>query len=72
MDFNISLMIAAFTAIFITINPISKVPFFILLTRGYSRDEQKVVIMNAVKVSLAVLIPFALFGKFLFDAFNVD
>ena len=72
MDFNISLMIAAFAAIFITINPISKVPFFILLTRGYTRDEQKVVILNAVKVSLAVLIPFALFGKILFDAFNVE
>ena len=72
MDFNITLMIAAFAAIFITINPISKVPFFILLTRGYTRDEQKVVILNAVKVSLMVLIPFALFGKFLFDAFNVE
>ena len=72
MDFNINLMIAAFAAIFITINPISKVPFFILLTKGYTRDEQKVVIMNAVKVSLMVLIPFALFGKFLFDAFNVE
>ena len=72
MDFNITLMIAAFAAIFITINPISKVPFFILLTQGYSREEQKVVIMNAVKVSLAVLIPFALFGKFLFDMFDVE
>lgn len=72
MDFNISLMIAAFAAIFITINPISKVPFFILLTQGYSREQQKVVILNAVKVSLLVLIPFALFGKFLFDAFNVE
>ena len=72
MDFNIPLMIAAFAAIFITINPISKVPFFILLTEGYSREEQKKVILNAVKVSLAVLIPFALFGKFLFDAFDVE
>jgi len=72
MDFNISLMIAAFAAIFITINPISKVPFFIVLTQGYSREQQKKVILNAVKVSLAVLIPFALFGKFLFDAFNVE
>ena len=72
MDFNITLMIAAFAAIFITINPISKVPFFILLTQGYTREEQKVVIMNAVKVSLAVLIPFAMFGKFLFDMFDVE
>ena len=72
MDFNISLMIAAFAAIFITINPISKVPFFIILTQGYSREQQKIVILNAVKVSLAVLIPFALFGKFLFDMFDVE
>ena len=72
MDFNITLMIAAFAAIFITINPISKVPFFILLTQGYSRGQKKKVILNAVKVSLAVLIPFALFGKYLFDAFNVE
>ena len=72
MDFDFNLMIAAFAAIFITINPISKVPFFILFTKGYTRDEQKVVIMNAIKVSLMVLIPFALFGKFLFDAFNVE
>ncbi|MCK5309621.1 MAG: NAAT family transporter [Thermoplasmata archaeon] len=72
MDFNITLMIAAFAAIFITINPISKVPFFILLTQGYTREQQKKVILNAVKVSLSVLIPFALFGKYLFDAFNVE
>ena len=72
MDFNISLMIAAFAAIFITINPISKVPFFILLTQGYTKEQQKKVILNAVKVSLAVLIPFALFGKFLFDMFDVE
>ncbi|MBU4031233.1 MAG: MarC family protein, partial [Candidatus Thermoplasmatota archaeon] len=72
MNFNLALMIAAFTAIFITINPISKVPFFIILTTGYSREDKKVVIVNAIKVSTAVLLLFAVFGKFLFDAFNVE
>ena len=72
MSFNLALMVAAFAAIFITVNPISKVPFFIVLTDGYSREEKKIVILNAIKVSLAVLLLFAVFGKFLFDAFNVE
>ena len=72
MEFNLTLMIAAFMAIFITINPISKVPFFLLLTPGYTRKQQKRVILNAVKVSLAVLILFAIFGRILFDLFNVE
>ncbi len=72
MSFNIALMIAAFAAIFITVNPISKVPFFIVLTEGYTREEKKVVILNAIKVSTAVLLLFAVFGRFLFDAFNVE
>ncbi len=72
MDFNYSLMISAFLAIFITINPISKVPFFITLTDGFTREEKKKVISNAIKVSITVLFFFAIFGRFLFDAFNVE
>ena len=72
MDFNLSVMIAAFAAIFITINPISKVPFFLILTQGYTRDQKKKVIFNAVKVTIAVLFLFSLFGRLLFDLFNVE
>ncbi|MFO7619551.1 MAG: MarC family protein [Thermoplasmata archaeon] len=72
MNFNLTLMIAAFAAIFITVNPISKVPFFIVLTDGYTREQKKLVIKNAIKVSLGVLIIFAIFGRFLFDVFNVE
>lgn len=72
MEFNIALMIAGFMAIFITVNPISKVPFFIVLTEGYTREEKKKVIINAIKVSTAVLVIFALLGRFLFDLFNVE
>lgn len=57
---------------FITINPISKVVFFMLLTDGYTIKQKKKVIINAVKVSAIVLIIFAIFGKFLFDAFEVE
>ena len=72
MEFNLALMVAAFAAIFITVNPISKVPFFIVLTDGYTREQKKRVIINAIKVSTAVLVLFALLGKFLFDLFNVE
>ena len=72
MNFNLALMIAAFAAIFITVNPISKVPFFIVLTDGYTREQKRLVILNAIKVSLGVLIIFAIFGRFLFDVFNVE
>ena len=41
MDFNLTVMIAGFAAIFITINPISKVPFFLVLTEGYTREQKK-------------------------------
>ena len=63
---------SAFAAIFITVNPFSKVPFFLILTQGFSRKERHQVIINAVKVSLPVLLLFALIGKFIFMAFGVE
>ncbi len=63
---------SAFAAIFITINPISKVPFFLVLTDGYSREDRRKVILNAIKVSIPILIIFALVGKYIFLAFGVE
>ena len=69
--FDYALMSAAFMAIFITVNPLSKVPFFIVLTDGYTKKQKKKVIINSIKVSIAVLITFAVLGRFLFDLLNV-
>ena len=69
--FDYALMSAAFMAIFITVNPLSKVPFFIVLTDGYSKEQKKKVIINSIKVSITVLITFAVIGRFLFDLLNV-
>ncbi len=69
--FDYALMSAAFMAIFITINPLSKVPFFIVLTDGYTKKQKKKVIVNSIKVSIVVLITFAVLGRFLFDLLNV-
>ena len=63
---------SAFAAIFITVNPISKVPFFLVLTNGFSRKERHDAIVNAMKVSIPVLIIFALLGKYIFVAFGVQ
>ena len=70
-DFDYALMSAAFMAIFITVNPLSKVPFFIVLTDGYTKEQKKKVIVNSIKVSIMVLITFAVLGRFLFDLLNV-
>ena len=69
--FDYALMSAAFMAIFITVNPLSKVPFFIVLTDGYTKKQKKKVIVNSIKVSIVVLITFAVLGRFLFDLLNV-
>lgn len=72
MGFNFGFLIAAFTAIFIVINPISKVPFFLILTKGFSREEKSKVILNAIKASAPLLVAIAIGGMYLFQAFNVS
>ncbi|MBN2185409.1 MAG: NAAT family transporter [Candidatus Krumholzibacteriota bacterium] len=65
-------IIVAFTAIFIIINPFSKVPFFLLLTKGYTKEEKRKVVLHAIRISVFVLIAFALAGKYLFTLLNIS
>jgi len=62
---------AAVTAsLFAIVDPIGALPFFVALTQGFGESDRKVVLRRAILVAGAVLVVFALFGRFLFAAFG--
>jgi multiple antibiotic resistance protein len=63
--------ITVIMAVFAIVNPVGNVSFFVALTRGYSRGEQKAVIRKVVIVATAVLSVFALIGNFIFEMFSI-
>lgn len=65
-------MVSAFAAIFVVVNPISKVIIFPSLTEGFTKEERVMTISVAVSASFIVFVTFGIFGRFLFDALNVD
>lgn len=64
-------IISAFTAIFIIVNPISKVFIFPMITEGYTKEERVATLATAIYASFLLLIIFGLFGSFLFGALGV-
>ncbi len=65
-------IVSAFAAIFVVVNPISKVIIFPSLTEGYTKEERVRTISIAVTASFVTFVAFGIFGRFIFDALNVD
>ncbi len=68
LDFAVS----TFGAMFAIVNPIGNIPFFVMLTEGYSEEMKRAVIKKVVLVATLTLIIFALAGNYLFAFFHTS
>jgi multiple antibiotic resistance protein len=57
--------------VFVIVNPFGNVPLFISLTQKFTPAERKNAIVKSVVIATAILLVFALIGKFLFDLLDV-
>lgn len=69
-SFDLVLFFEAFVLLFAVIDAVGTVPIFIGLTEGYSGDRRRIV-RDAVVISSAILVLFALFGWLIFDIFGI-
>jgi multiple antibiotic resistance protein len=68
---NFFAIVAIFVTVFALVDPFGALPFFVALTEGFSDQDRAIVIRRAVTVLGAVLMLFALVGRFLFAAFGL-
>ncbi|BAI62678.1 putative small neutral amino acid transporter [Methanocella paludicola SANAE] len=66
-----TLFIHALVGVFVIVNPFGNVPLFISLTQKFTAVERRNAIAKSVVIATAILLVFALIGKFLFDLLNV-
>jgi multiple antibiotic resistance protein len=71
LDIANTLFIHALVGVFVIVNPFGNVPLFISLTQKFTSVERKNAIIKSVVIATAILLVFALVGKFLFDVLNV-
>lgn len=64
--------ISTFGALFAIVNPIGNIPFFVMLTEGYTHEMKMKVIRKVVLVATLTLIVFALAGNYLFAFFHTS
>ncbi|MDE1858681.1 MAG: MarC family protein [Thaumarchaeota archaeon] len=68
--FDFVLFTEAFVLLFAVMDAIGTVPIFIGLTEGFA-DHRKRIVKQAVVISTAILVVFALFGWLIFEAFGI-
>ena len=68
--FDFFLFFEALVLLFAVVDAVGTVPIFIGLTEGYSGDRRRIV-KQAVIISTAILVLFALFGWLIFDIFGI-
>jgi multiple antibiotic resistance protein len=71
LDIANTLFIHALVGVFVIVNPFGNVPLFISLTQKFTSVERKNAIIKSIVIATAILLVFALVGKFLFDLLNV-
>ena len=68
--FDFALFFEAFVLLFAVVDAVGTVPIFIGLTEGFTGDRRRIV-RQAVIISTAILVLFALFGWLIFDIFGI-
>lgn len=63
-------LLAAAASIFVTVDPIGVLPFFVSLTEGYDESDKRAILDRAVVTTGVVLVIFLLAGRWLFEAFG--
>jgi multiple antibiotic resistance protein len=71
MDTALQFFILAVTSIIAIMNPISTAAVFSILTEKLSQEQQRVVILDSLRISLVVLIFFALTGQVIFTVLGL-
>ena len=69
MELNFALTVIV--AVFVIVDPLANVAFFVALTEGYSRKERNAVIRKTILVASGTLSAFALLGHFIFELFSI-
>lgn len=69
MELNFALTVII--AVFVIVDPLANVAFFVALTEGYSRRERNSVIRKTILVAGGTLSAFALLGHFIFELFSI-
>jgi multiple antibiotic resistance protein len=70
VEVNLPFAVAAIVSVFAIVDPAGTLPFFVALTDGFDAEDRRVVLQRAVLVLGLTLALFALFGRFLFQAFG--
>ena len=67
---DLAFLAAVMVSVFALVDPLGTLPFFVALTDGMNPADRKVVLERATIVVGVILSVFALFGRFLFAAFD--
>lgn len=70
-DMSLESLIAAFVTLFVIIDPVGIAPIFLALTGDRTPAQRRLVALRAVLIAAAVLILFALVGKWLLGAMGI-
>lgn len=62
---DVTLLATTFTTLFVVMDPVGTVPVFLALTGGYAREDQRKAAAQATLTSLAVILVFAVLGKYI-------
>lgn len=65
-------LIAAFTAMFIVIDPIGLAPLFIAMTQGMTSGQRRKIAVRACTVAIGLLLLFAVFGEALLEFIGIS
>ena len=65
-------VLASFTALFVTVNPIKAAAIYPVLTEGVGRQDQRRMAVRAVLVASGLLVVFALFGDDLLRVIGIS
>ncbi|SHE57498.1 multiple antibiotic resistance protein [Loktanella atrilutea] len=65
-------LIAAFTAMFIVIDPIGLAPLFIAMTQGMTSGQRRKIAVRACTVAIGLLLLFAVFGEALLEFVGIS
>lgn len=70
--FDLTLFLAAFTTLFVIIDPPGCAPIFATLTHGTSKKHQREMAFKSVAVAAVILLGFAYGGKFIFAKLGIS
>jgi multiple antibiotic resistance protein len=67
---DLGFLAAVIVSLFVLVDPIGTLPFYVALTDGYSEADRRIVIGRTVLVVVTILTLFAIAGRFLFATFG--